>query len=635
MIALIKNIIEVFTGRGRVDIRRRLLRLVIFGCGLTFAALGLVTLIGSGSTWLTIDKRGSELSESAADYAEQFAEDQARLHLLEIIESKSRLSRTELQSTGVDVKYLAAQMHRILSAPQNYSPIALPDPRAQSIDTGEVYIFRSRELDQNRDPAVENEIALASNIAGILKVMANDFYIDYQASLVVGSRNDYLVCVDIDGEEPHPVAFTDSFMNDYVPSERPWYRAAIAAGGMTFTDFYITADGYPAINCAMPYYDAEGIAGVVSIGCSINSLYHLIVEDRENSDDINFIIDSAGYTIMSSQQNGIFEAGTDRNLADYKDLSAVIGRMTAGEKGVERVTINGEQYFLAFAPLNISGWSIGTMIANDNVIAPAREARRNIERQMDDFKGSIRNLFIALSIVALIVVLRLLYALVKSSVEVSRNFVKPIEELSDGVREIASGNFNRKLNIRTGDEIEHLAVCFDAMTDELQKYMANLTRETAEKERIATELDVATEIQASMLPRDFDFGRADFELYATMHAAKEVGGDFYDFYMVDDDHLVVTIADVSGKGVAAALFMVISKTIMKNFARTMKSADELGALVTCTNQQLCQNNDAMMFVTMFVAVLNLKTGRLVYVNGGRRRIGLNIFKCPRGTMRWA
>ncbi|MBR1581262.1 MAG: serine/threonine-protein phosphatase, partial [Selenomonadaceae bacterium] len=101
-----------------------------------------------------------------------------------------------------------------------------------------------------------------------------------------------------------------------------------------------------------------------------------------------------------------------------------------------------------------------------------------------------------------------------------------------------------------------------------------------------------------------------------MHAAKEVGGDFYDFYLLDDKHLMVTIADVSGKGVPAALFMMISKTILKNFALTMANADDVGALVSKTNQQLCQNNDAMMFVTMFVGLLDLNTGRFIYVNGG-------------------
>jgi sigma-B regulation protein RsbU (phosphoserine phosphatase) len=156
------------------------------------------------------------------------------------------------------------------------------------------------------------------------------------------------------------------------------------------------------------------------------------------------------------------------------------------------------------------------------------------------------------------------------------------------------------------------------MTDELQNQMKNLAQVTADKERISTELSVATNIQESMLPRIFPPfpEKKEFDIYASMHPAKEVGGDFYDFYMVDDNHVMITIADVSGKGVPAALFMVIAKTILKNFALTMSGSKDLAPLVSCTNDQLCQNNDAMMFVTAFVGLLNIKTGHLTYVNAG-------------------
>ena len=197
-------------------------------------------------------------------------------------------------------------------------------------------------------------------------------------------------------------------------------------------------------------------------------------------------------------------------------------------------------------------------------------------------------------------------------------FTKPIQLLTDGVREIASGNLDKKLDIQTGNEIEHLAVCFNAMTDELKTYMDNLTKIAAEKERIATELDVAKNIQTSMLPNIFPAfpDRKEFDIYATMNAAKEVGGDFYDFYLLDENHLVVTIADVSGKGIPAALFMMISKTILKNFSMTMTNPDDFAAVMSLSNNQLCQNNDAMMFVTVFMGMLDIKTGEFVFVNGG-------------------
>ena len=118
-----------------------------------------------------------------------------------------------------------------------------------------------------------------------------------------------------------------------------------------------------------------------------------------------------------------------------------------------------------------------------------------------------------------------------------------------------------------------------------------------------------------MLPKDFP-ARAVFELYATMTPAKEVGGDFYDFYFLDEKHLAVTVADVSGQGIPAALFMVISKTVLNNFAASFFKQNGLAPVVAAANEQLCTNNDAMMFVTAFVGVLNLETGEFVYVNGG-------------------
>jgi sigma-B regulation protein RsbU (phosphoserine phosphatase) len=141
---------------------------------------------------------------------------------------------------------------------------------------------------------------------------------------------------------------------------------------------------------------------------------------------------------------------------------------------------------------------------------------------------------------------------------------------------------------------------------------------TAEKERIATELSVAADIQEGMLPRNFGeiAQNKGFDLFATMAAAKEVGGDFYDFYMLDDRRLVITIADVSGKGVPAALFMVIAKTILKNSALSAGEEETFADVIRRANQQLCENNEEMLFVTVFFGVLDIRTGDFTYVNCG-------------------
>ena len=171
------------------------------------------------------------------------------------------------------------------------------------------------------------------------------------------------------------------------------------------------------------------------------------------------------------------------------------------------------------------------------------------------------------------------------------------------------------LPIRSKDEIGDLYREIRTMEGRMVEYLDNLTHITAEKERISAELNIATQIQADMLPRIFPPfpDRHEFDLYATMDPAKEVGGDFYDFFLVDDDHICLVMADVSGKGVPAALFMVIAKTLIKNRAQMGDSPAEI---LTNVNEQLCQGNDAELFVTVWLAVIQLSTGQGVAANAG-------------------
>ena len=153
------------------------------------------------------------------------------------------------------------------------------------------------------------------------------------------------------------------------------------------------------------------------------------------------------------------------------------------------------------------------------------------------------------------------------------------------------------------------------MENVIIQYIAHVQRVTAEKERIGAELDIATHIQSSMLPCIFPAfpDRKEFDIYASMNPAKEVGGDFYDFFMVDDRHLAVVMADVSGKGVPAALFMVIGKTLIKDHTQPGVS---LGTVFSDVNNLLCASNSEGMFITAFEGVLDLVTGEFSYVNAG-------------------
>ena len=199
-----------------------------------------------------------------------------------------------------------------------------------------------------------------------------------------------------------------------------------------------------------------------------------------------------------------------------------------------------------------------------------------------------------------------------------KNLINPIRSLSSAANEMA-GNLEQDavfdIDIHTGDEIEELADAFGQMDFEIRDYIRKLTAVTAEKERIGAELDLAAQIQSPMLPSIFPAfpERKEFDIYATMNPAKEVGGDFYDFFMVDERHLAIVMADVSGKGVPAALFMVIGKTLIKD--RTQPDKD-LGVVFTEVNNLLCESNSNEMFITAFEGVLDLTTGELRFVNAG-------------------
>lgn len=198
-----------------------------------------------------------------------------------------------------------------------------------------------------------------------------------------------------------------------------------------------------------------------------------------------------------------------------------------------------------------------------------------------------------------------------------REILLPVFAVTDEAKRFADSNTpsDKLLSIRKKDEIGVLARAIHKMEIDIMEYMENLTAVTAEKERIGAELNVATQIQADMLPNIFPAfpDRPEFDIYATMEPAKEVGGDFYDFFLVDSDHLALVMADVSGKGVPAALFMVIAKTLLKNAAQMGLSPKDVLEKV---NNQLCENNEAEMFVTVWLGVLEISTGRLTCANAG-------------------
>ena len=227
-----------------------------------------------------------------------------------------------------------------------------------------------------------------------------------------------------------------------------------------------------------------------------------------------------------------------------------------------------------------------------------------------------REMFHARNILILLVVLIVATGLV-SAYSIASRITDPLNTIT---RRVASlGVRNRQFRMedvyRTGDEIEVLAESFAKQSARMSLYIDQIKRVTAEKERISAELDMASKIQGSQLPSLFPPfpDRKEFTLYASMTPAKEVGGDFYDFFMIDNDHIAFVMADVSGKGVPAALLMMVSRVLIKS---SMQNGKGPGETLASVNNQLCEGNDEDFFVTVWLAVLEISTGKGIAANAG-------------------
>ena len=238
-----------------------------------------------------------------------------------------------------------------------------------------------------------------------------------------------------------------------------------------------------------------------------------------------------------------------------------------------------------------------------------------VELTMSTLMQARREYLLSTALLSLVV---MLVAVIIYVIVVRKQIIHPIDVINEETGRFIEdeAQVSEKLGaVRGNGEIKSLADGILQMEIKTRAYIDNITSITAEKERIGAELDVARNIQSSMLPCIFPSypDNVYYDIYATMNPAKEVGGDFYDFFMVDESHLAIVVADVSGKGVPAALFMVIGKTLIKD--HTTPGAD-LGQVFAEVNKLLCESNSEGLFITAFEGVLDLRTGRFDFVNAG-------------------
>ena len=342
------------------------------------------------------------------------------------------------------------------------------------------------------------------------------------------------------------------------------------------------------------------------------------------------IMNRDGQILFSTASEGSLAAvtnGPDIRKNQDAALAQVATNASIGFKGVNLINVDGVPSYVAYAPMDTVGWSLFVVLPQEGVEAPTKQMLESLGSMMDasmeKSDSQVRSAtWILLGLFGAAVAMAVCIA-----VRLSKNIVRPIRVLTDKVSSISGDTLDFEWDLETGDETQTLAESFGSMTRRMNEYIENIRTITAEKERVGAELSLAQRIQESMLPNVFPPfpERSEIDIYASMDPAKEVGGDFYDYFFIDDDHLGLVIADVSGKGIGAALFMTICMITLKNFAtQDLPPAEVLRK----ANEMICANNSADMFVTVWIGVLELSTGRLTAANAGHE---YPIVKLPGGA----
>ena len=390
--------------------------------------------------------------------------------------------------------------------------------------------------------------------------------------------------------------FTDSLMEQYADGS---FRTAAAA------ELYLDLDRFEDyVNSGGETYEYRAAHDVIEALCNStgSTFIYVIIPDVTDYEHITFIFSTINHESSYTCYDFGYVRKTTNN--DYKNKYRNLYENVSDKEMVIRDSagIETDRHITAMKALRDSSGEFKGILCVQRQLTGLSEARARY----------LMKVTLALVITSIVVI-------IVQALYLNYTILRPFRKIEQEADRFASDNIKPETplskQIRSRDEIGVLASSIDAMEEQIVNYVDNLTKVTSEKERLSTELSLASKIQAAMIPNTFPAfpNNKDFDVYASMIPAREVGGDFYDFFLIDNDHLCMVIADVSGKGVPAALFMMATKIMLANFAKMGKSP---GEILSAANEAICANNKEEMFVTVWLGIIELSTGRLVSANAG-------------------
>lgn len=521
-----------------------------------------------------------------------------------------------------NVSMLGDYAGKVFANPGNFvsRPYAVPNPALEGQTTVQLLYEAGTNLN---DPGVSYNLEILSKMSDM---MIGLFDFSQINACYVALPDGTLLLAD---DHPSSKLADDGSLIPIPIRDRSWYKGAVETGKLFFTDVEQDAfTGQTGIMCSVPVYVNGRLAAVAGADLYLDNMAKA-VKDSDDGNGFTFLVNDKGHVVFSPLTSGELQVraaaddAVDLRQSENKELAQFITDALAGQTDVRIVKTDGETYYMSGAPVGTVGWAVVTVVNKAATDQPAVIMEEQYDSILNDSLTELRSeLSHGLhTIIVLIVVILLLG--IAGALLLSKRIVKPLEIMTGKVSAIRGENLGFKMEpaFRTKDEIEVLAESFADLSARTLRYVNEIKDVTAAKERIETELHMATVIQSSQLPRLFPPfpARDEFDLYASMKPAREVGGDFYDFFMIDDDHLAMVMADVSGKGVPAALFMMVARVLIKS---RLQSGESPANVLADVNAQLCENNDPGMFVTVWMAVLEISTGKGIAANAGHEHPAL-------------
>jgi len=513
-----------------------------------------------------------------------------------------------------NVKILRTAAQELFDNADGFSPRPVYPPDAANAGRPSVQM----QHEEGVDPEKSADLGLISNMSEIMMAVFESC--DKLDSCFVATTDGCILFVDDRADvyinPDGSVAYATKI------AQRPWYRQAVEAGDLIYTNVERdTFTGILGLVCAAPVYKDGQLAAVVGADIFLDSISSFV---RSTATESGFlcVVNRDGQVLFSPRDEGelraeISSTADDLRRSPNRRLANFIRQALQKRTGIQEANIDGREYYLSGAPLPSVGWTIVSVVDKAAVNRPTVSMLEKYNEINDNALVTYSDAAGRASAWVMLISMAIVLLAVLSARRLGQRMVQPLEKLTRHINAQKNGDavFIVDESYRTGDEIESLAESFSTLSERTRNYIAQITQITAEKERIGTELALASRIQADMLPNVFPPfpGHPEFDLYASMDPAKEVGGDFYDFFLIDDDHLGLAIADVSGKGVPAALLMMIAKLLVQNDAMTGRSPAQV---LEAVNRQICANNREEMFITVWFGVLELSTGKITAVNAG-------------------